>query len=166
MYVFIFWKCNRVQFKHGCQSILAIPISMILLSNFISPTARTLKEHLQLWVAHAQGMPGTCSLPARVSAPTCITARASCTWRDAWRDRKLAVSFEVGGKENVPCIPGACATRKFTYLVRGPWFVFICVIFAVDSEPVATRSAAATMWTLLVCWIHDDVIKWKHFPRH
>ena len=25
-----------------------------------------------------------------------------------------------GGGENVPAIPGACATRNFTYLVRGP----------------------------------------------
>ena len=24
-------------------------------------------------------------------------------------------------RENVPGIPGACATRNFTYLVRGPW---------------------------------------------
>ena len=30
------------------------------------------------------------------------------------------VSFEVGGGENVPGIPGACATRNFTYLIRGP----------------------------------------------
>ena len=44
---------------------------------------------------------------------TCITARA-------WRDRYLAVSFEVDGRENVPGIPGAFATRNFTYLVRGP----------------------------------------------
>ena len=27
------------------------------------------------------------------------------------------------GGENVPGIPGACATRDFTYLVRGPWLV-------------------------------------------
>ena len=25
------------------------------------------------------------------------------------------------GGENFPGIPGACATRNFTYLVRGPW---------------------------------------------
>ena len=41
--------------------------------------------------------------------------------RDACRDRLQAVSFEVSGGENVPGIPGACATRNFTYLVRGPW---------------------------------------------
>ena len=40
--------------------------------------------------------------------------------RVACRDRQLADSFEVGGVENVPGIPGACATRIFSYLVRGP----------------------------------------------
>ena len=54
----------------------------------------------------------------RLAIPTCITARAWCTCRDACRDRSLAVSFGVGGGENVPGIPGACATRNFTYLVR------------------------------------------------
>ena len=33
------------------------------------------------------------------------------------------VSFEVGGGENAPGIPGACATHDFVYLVRGPWNV-------------------------------------------
>ena len=30
----------------------------------------------------------------------------------------MPVSFEVGGGENVPGNPGACATRNFTYLIR------------------------------------------------
>ena len=33
----------------------------------------------------------------------------------------LAVSFEIGSREKVPGIFGACATRKFMYLVRDPW---------------------------------------------
>ena len=37
--------------------------------------------------------------------PTGITARASRTCRDACRDRLLAVSFEIGGGENVPAFP-------------------------------------------------------------
>ena len=52
--------------------------------------------------------------------PTCITARAWRTCCDACRDRYLAVSFEVADGENVPGIPGACTTRNFTYLARGP----------------------------------------------
>ena len=56
---------------------------------------------------------------------TCIMERASRTCRDACRYRYLAVSFEVGGGENVPAIPGACATLNFAYLVRGPWSFFV-----------------------------------------
>ena len=52
---------------------------------------------------------------------TCITARAWRTGHDAWRDRYLTFAFEVGGVENFPGIPAACATRSFAYLVRGPW---------------------------------------------
>ena len=32
----------------------------------------------------------------------------------------MARAFEAGGRENDPGIPGACATRNFTYLIRGP----------------------------------------------
>ena len=42
-------------------------------------------------------------------------------WASWCMDAGVAVSFEVGGGENVPGIPGACATRNFTYLVRGQW---------------------------------------------
>ena len=56
-----------------------------------------------------------------LTIPTCITAHASRTCRDACWDRFVVVSFEVGRGENVPSIPGACATRNFVYLVRGPW---------------------------------------------
>ena len=52
-----------------------------------------------------------------LAIPTCITARASRTCRDACRDRLLAVSVELGGGGD---ISGACAIRYFTYLVRGP----------------------------------------------
>ena len=46
-----------------------------------------------------------------LAIPTCITARASRTCRDACWNRQLAVSFEIGGGENVPGIPGAYATH-------------------------------------------------------
>ena len=34
----------------------------------------------------------------------------------------MSGSLTHGGVENVPGIPGACVTRNFTYLERGPWF--------------------------------------------
>ena len=33
----------------------------------------------------------------------------------------MSGSLIRGGGENVPGIPGACVTRNFTYLARGPW---------------------------------------------
>ena len=59
--------------------------------------------------------------PRGQAIPTWITARAWRTCRDACRGCYLAVSVEVGGGQNVPGIPGACATRNITYLARGPW---------------------------------------------
>ena len=50
-----------------------------------------------------------------LAIPACITARASRTCRDSCRDR-----LSRSGEENIPGIPGACATRNFTYLARGP----------------------------------------------
>ena len=42
---------------------------------------------------------------------TCITHVPWCMSGSLTRD----------GGQNVPHIPGACATRNFTYMVRGPW---------------------------------------------
>ena len=42
---------------------------------------------------------------------TCVTHVPWC----------ISGSQTLGGGENVPGIPGACATRNFTYLARGPW---------------------------------------------
>ena len=61
----------------------------------------------------------------QLAIPACITARASHTYRDACWDR--------GGGENVPGIPGSCATRNFTYLARGPCRVSLNGTFHQDS---------------------------------
>ena len=75
-----------------------------------------LTRYVKLWVAHT---PGTFSQHHGLAIPTCITARASHTCHDAYWGRLLTVSFEVGDGDSVPRIPGACATRNFTYLLRG-----------------------------------------------
>ena len=67
-------------------------------------------------------------------------ARAWRTCRDVCRDSKLAVSFEVSGRENVPAIPGACTTRNISYQVKN----FEC-LFVVD------WSARRWIWTLATC---------------
>ena len=74
-----------------------------------------LTSYVKLRVAHSPEMPGTFSPPPLVSDPgmhhgTCVTHVPRC----------MSGSLTRGGEENVPVIPGACATRNFTYLVRGP----------------------------------------------
>ena len=80
-----------------------------------------LTRYVKFRVAHAPGIPGTFSPPPRVSDPdmhhgTCVTHVPWCMlgsltsgflWSRWWA--------------SVPGIPSACATRNFTYLVRGPW---------------------------------------------
>ena len=46
---------------------------------------------------------------------TCVTRVPRC----------ISGSLTRGGGENVPGIPGACATRNVTYLARGPWDILI-----------------------------------------
>ena len=43
----------------------------------------------------------------------------TCVMHVSWC---MSGSLTRGGGEKVPGIPGACATRNFTYLVRGPCF--------------------------------------------
>ena len=59
-----------------------------------------------------------------LAIPTCSTARAWRTCRDACPNRWPVVSFEVSGGDKVPGILGACATRNFAYLLRGPCIAF------------------------------------------
>ena len=80
---------------------------------------QSLVRLVKLRVAHAPGMPKAFSPPPRISDPdmhhsTCMTHVPWC----------LPGSLTNGflwsrWRENVPDIPGACATRNFTYLVRG-----------------------------------------------
>ena len=89
--------------------------SAMLIHN--EPVAR----YVKLWVAHAPEIPGTFSTPPQVSDPdmhhgTCVTHVPWCM------PGSLTRGFLWSWwRENIPGIPGACATRNFTYVVRGPW---------------------------------------------
>ena len=72
-----------------------------------------LTRYVKLGVAHAPGMSGTFCPPPWFSDPdmhhdTCVTHVPWCMPRSL-----LAVSFDVGGGENVPGIPGVCATVNY-----------------------------------------------------
>ena len=80
---------------------------------------------------------------------TCVTHVPWC----------MSGSLTRGGGENVPGIPGACATRNSTYLAKGPWDgvslstlshgdKITCVTFSPDSRHVVTGCAdrALRVW--------------------
>ena len=80
-----------------------------------------LARYVKFRVVHAPGMPETfppttdLKRKPLVSDPdmhhgTCVTHVPWC----------MSGSLTRGGEENVPSIPGACATHNFTYLARGP----------------------------------------------
>ena len=103
-----------------------------------------LTRYVKLQVAHAPGMPGTFSPAAdfkgnrKLAIPTCITARAWRTCRDACRDRAPAVTgktfpafpahahlqFCVSGKRPMHChnVLSVCQYLEISKLAPGPPF--------------------------------------------
>ena len=87
-----------------------------------------LVRYVKLWVAHARECRERFSRHWLQRKPlysdpgmhhgTCVTHVPWC----------MSGSLIHGGGENVPGIPGACATRNFTYLARGPC-VFECICY-------------------------------------
>ena len=78
-------------------------------------------RYVKLRVAHAPGMPGTFSPPPISKETAGYRSRyASRHVRDARAVMHVGIA-NPRRRGNVPGIPGACATRNFTYLARGPW---------------------------------------------
>ena len=78
-----------------------------------------LTRYVKLWIAHAPGMSGTFSPPPRVSNPdvhhgTCVTHVPWCM-PGSLTSGFLWIRWRR--------ITGACATRNFTFLARGPYRV-------------------------------------------
>ena len=107
-----------------------------------------------------------------LATPTCITARAWRTCRDACRDHWQAVSFEVGGGENVPGIPGAWANRNFTYLVRGPWtrppVRHFCCCSGHEPKVFLTLMYTILIYIHYIHYIHYMIMLriWKFYIEH
>ena len=85
----------------------------------------------------------------------------------------MSGSLSRGGGETVPGIPGACATRNFTYLVRGPCTRDQRIPVTRDMEPDRISMSWChhiTRWRILVYWLglhitndfcHRSRIRWK-----
>ena len=62
------------------------------------------------------------------------------------------------GGENVPGIPGACATRKFTYLAGGPWSIKSWAI------PSGLDQSGSSLYGIIYCrWGCNHSTNWQPF---
>ena len=84
-------------------------------------------EIVSMWWRHHEkgpyvpGMPGTFPRHRLQRKPLVSDPgmhHGKCVTHVPWC---MSVSLTHGGGENVPGILGACATRDYTYLARGPW---------------------------------------------
>ena len=71
----------------------------------------------------------------------------------------MSGSLTRGGGGNVPGIPGACATRNFTYLVRGPWKRFPDYWAFVRGPTTKDQQSGALIFSLMLacisCWTNN-----------
>ena len=85
-------------------------------------TMGLLPDTKTMQVAHAPGIPGTFS-PPPISKKLLVSDtgmhHGTCVTYGPWW---MSGSLTRGGGENVPGIPGACATRDFLYLLRGQYY--------------------------------------------
>ena len=111
---------NNMTIERQGFYIQAFVVNMVITCMLHLTVNGSLTRYVKLRVAHAPGMPGTFSPPRLQRSPpvsdpgmhhgTCVTHVRWC----------MLGSLTRGGGENVPDIPGACATRNWTYLARGP----------------------------------------------
>ena len=67
----------------------------------------------------------------------------------------ISGSLTRGGRENVP---GACATRNFTYLVRGPWWCWYwpsCVYHDMFMWDAGIWNTLSKPWCQITTWAMD-----------
>ena len=81
-----------------------------------------LTRYAKLRGAQAPGMPGTFFPGSDFKGKSLVSDpgmhHGMCVTHVPWC---MSGSLTCSGGENVPCIPGACASHNSTYLVRGPY---------------------------------------------
>ena len=81
----------------------------------------------------------------------------------------MSGSLTRDGDENVPGIPGACATHKFAYLVRGPWGkewnIKRCVLLCAWNYKIITwvKSDLTSVWWVCLLWLSHKYLYLHRF---
>ena len=135
------WFCKKeidiiMEREDSCLSEFRIIVSKITLTKQLYHSCRCnhlhqsllwrhgpLTRYVKLRVAHAPWMSGTFSPPPRINDPG--MHHGTCATHVSWwmPGSQTSGSFGSRWRGKLPGIPGACTTRNFTYLVRGPCHV-------------------------------------------
>ena len=83
---------------------------------------------------------------------TCVTHVPWC----------MSGSLAPRGGENVPSIPGACATRNFTYLARGPWSLLVWNLQFMNNAWTKKKKKNSS----IVCCKRSESHSYRIFPLH
>ena len=110
-----FWQLSTLRFPFHIALLLRNLI--YLEGGIVAWIHGPLTSYVKLWVAHAPGMPGTFSRHSLQRKP--LVSYPSMHYATCATHVPYCMSGSLT-RENVPGIPGACGTRKFTYLARGP----------------------------------------------
>ena len=108
---------NCVVYSQTVISSIAAVNGLPLCSS-IAHTHGPVTRYVNLWVAHAPGMPGAFSQP-----PTSKDTASYRFWYASRhvRDARAVIHVGVSNPGGWESVPGACTTRSVTYLVTGPW---------------------------------------------
>ena len=88
---------------------------------------------------------------------------STCVTQVPWCMTGLLTS---GGGDNAPRIPGACATRNFAYLVRGPcvdeWMTYEWYVLSTVSM-ASLNDGGYIIYMLINKWYINDVCWWMSY---
>ena len=135
------WKSNTLLLLHGQMSSNVHNIyAMVQIENKNGNSQQFLKEFAWLiypWASYKIRKIAGCTCTGNAENAFTATAgyRIPTCVRHIRHTRAVmqAVSFDAGCGENVPGIPGACATRNFTCMSRGPYISWLMHCIGVDT---------------------------------
>ena len=73
----------------------------------------------------------------------------------------ISGSLTNGGRKNVLAIPGACATRNFTYLARGSYCLMLLLLSSVISSSSLEPFCFMSIYEYLLCVLYSVCVSWK-----
>ena len=117
------------------------------------------EQDAKLRIAHVPEMPGTFTRHRELTIQTCITAHAWRTYRDACRDRWLAIFFKSVAGKTTPAFPAHAQPAILRIWLKMP------IPFDIDTihipQSIRAGSTPGPLWFNFVSLWYDDIDSYK-----